>query len=326
MFSRVRVSAPSHVHAGNYDIEGSIGRLYGTVGLALGEPRLTLEASPSHSVEVEGGSRRREAEDLARLYLDKVGSRGCRLEGVKIRIYEEIPAHVGLGSTTALALSIGSSIYRICGLEPLDLRELAVTAGRSLVSALGLYSFEQGGLIVDGGFVRGERRPPPLVFRAHVPGSVKVVVALPERPIAKILDIKRREDELLARMPPMDPSMAGWASRVVLLGIMANAAEGRWGEAARWMGEFNRRLGEYWAGEQGGIYCCSEVEEIVRAMVDAGAWSGLQSSWGPTVYGLTPARRAASVLEAARRAVERVGGGKVWVTSVDNVGAVISSF
>ncbi|GBF09814.1 conserved hypothetical protein, partial [Aeropyrum pernix] len=91
-------------------------------------------------------------------------------------------------------------------------------------------------------------------------------------------------------------------------------------------GEFNRRLGEYWAGEQGGIYCCSEVEEIVRAMVDAGAWSGLQSSWGPTVYGLTPARRAASVLEAARRAVEMVGGGKVWVTSVDNVGAVISSF
>ncbi len=315
--SRIVVSAPSHVHAGNIDLHGGLGRLYGTAGFALEEPRLVVEASRAEGgVEAEG-PRSSEAERYARRALE---AWGCD-EGVRLRISSEIPAHVGLGSTTALALSSGYAALALCGVRGVSVERLAEVLGRGVPSALGVYSFKLGGFLVDGGFRRGSRRVPPLVFRAHVPRDVAVVVALPEKPVPRIMEIKRREAEVLASMPPMPEDLAARAARLLLVAALPAAAEGDWAEAARALHEFNRLLGEYWAEAQGSVYCCRESEELIDAAVRAGAWGALQSSWGPTVYALAPARRERQVLDALSRELERLGGGRAWSTRVDNEGA-----
>ncbi len=318
----VRVSAPSHVHSGNMDLHGGLGRLYGTVGFTLEHPRLELEASEAERGVVEArGARAGEAEAYARRALE---AWGCRGVGVSIRVLREIPAHVGLGSTTALALASGYAALTICGVRRFSVERLAEALGRGVPSGLGVYSFTYGGFLVDGGFRPGGRHLPPLIFRAHVPRSVAIVVALPSKPIPRVLEVKRREEEVLQSLPRMSESMAERASRLILMGVMPAAAEGRWSDAARLLYEFNKMLGEYWARAQGSIYCCREVEELVREALEAGAWGALQSSWGPTVYALTDYRKAESVAEKLRRRVEEIGGGSVWVTRVDNQGARIT--
>ncbi len=315
---RVVVSAPSHVHAGNVDIHGGLGRLYGTLGFALEEPRLRVVVEEWEGFEAEG-PRAGEALGYARLYCRLLGCRGLR-----VRVLESIPAHVGLGSTTPLALSIGVAASMLAG-RGAGLEELALAAGRSTVSALGLYAFKYGGFIVDGGYPAGRRgaEVPPLIFRARVPGDVAVVVALPEALAARVAPFKEREEEVLDSMPVMDECMAARNARLVLMGVLPAMASGDYEAAARLLHRFNAGLGDYWAARQGGRYCCPEVEELVEAMLAAGGWCACQSSWGPTIYSLTPRSRARGVARAAGRVVEGLGGGRVWVTRVDNTGAQV---
>lgn len=328
----VRVSAPAHLHAGNPDLHGGYGRLYGTLGVAITEPRLEveIEESDDYAVELSG-----EAASLLDSYVYKVERyvstaerflrtaadlAGCR--GLRLKVERVIPPWVGLGGLTPLALAIASAASRLC--NPIDIRDAAIAMGRSTISGLGFYSFTNGGLIFDGGFVAGEDHIPPLVFRAEVPlDVVAVVYASPLGLASRVAGLKEREREVLRRMPRMDPGFADRVSRMLLMGVLANAADGRWREAFRWLGEFNRALGEYWAEKQGSIYCCVEVEKAIAAMIEAGAWGAGQSSWGPTVYAFTEPSIAEEVLRAAVRLLRSNGPLLAGIARVDNRGAVI---
>ncbi len=309
MAGEVTVSAPSHVHVGNVDINGGMGRLYGTLGFALEEPRLEVRVRVSSETRVVGGTSSTEA--FARLFSEMFGL------GLEVVVENAIPRHVGLGATTAEALSIGYAASILAG-RRVSVEELALAAGRGRVSALGVYSFKYGGFIVDGGFVPGKGRVPPLVFRAHVPASIAVVVGLPDTPrLEEILELKEREDEILESMPRMDRATAMENAWRVLMGIIPFVAEGDWRTAARRLYELNSGLGDYWSSRQPGRYCCREAEEAVSALLEAGALCACQSSWGPTVYGLVESGKAQSVLEAVKARVP----GRYWVTRVDNEGA-----
>ncbi len=312
----VRISAPSHVHVGNFDIHGGLGRLYGTIGFTLEEPRSIVRVrSGDGGVDAPNGYYER----WAGRAVEVLAGLDC---GVDVVVERVIPRNVGLGATTPLVLSILAGGVRVCGLKA-SLGELAVASGRGLVSGLGFYSFTHGGFIVDGGFVPGRRRVPPLVFRAEVPRSYTMLVALPERPVGGILRLKEREDEVLARMPQMPEELASRASRIALMGIIANVADGDWEAAGKWITRFNRLLGDYWAERQGGVYCCREAEVVIEEMLSSGALLAGQSSWGPTVYGLYREGDAGEAIQRIGKILEEVGGGKVWESKVDNLGAVI---
>ncbi len=311
---RVEVQAPSHVHVGNVDIEGGMGRLYGTLGFTLRWPRLRMFAEEREGLLVEApASVKRVVEGYARLFSEAYGV------GARIVVEETIPRGIGLGATTAIALSVGAALATLAGRRWTP-EELAVKAGRARVSGLGLYAFKHGGFLVDGGFVPGRPAPPPLIFRALVPSSISVVVAVPDTPVLdEILALKEREDEVLESMPPMSSEMACANARRVLMGVLPAAAEGDWATAGRYLYALNSGLGDYWEARQRGRYCCREAEEAVRIFMESGAYCACQSSWGPTVYGLVPSDRA----EEARSALASRITGATWITSVSNEGAVL---
>lgn len=311
----VEVSAPSHVHTGNIDINGGLGRLYGTLGFTLEEPRLKMKICRDNDNSVDGTSR---GDVLGYVELFS------KLYNVKMRVIveEEIPPHVGLGSTTPIALGVGVAAAILSG-RRYRLEEIALAAGRSQVSGLGYHAFMGGGFIVDGGFKPGVKMVPPLLARIPVPSKYRIVYAVPNARLDEILALKEREEEILESMPVMDEEMAARNSRIVLMGILPAALEGDWATAGRWLYEFNRGLGEYWASRQEGVYCCREVEEVVDFLMERGAYCACQSSWGPTVYGLLPSQHADNVYRELGELLERMGGGISGVSRVDNTGAVI---
>ena len=72
------------------------------------------------------------------------------IDGVKVKIEDTLPGHVGLGSGTQLALSIFSGIAKLYNIK-IDIRKEAPKLGRGGRSGVGVAAFEKGGFIVDSG-------------------------------------------------------------------------------------------------------------------------------------------------------------------------------
>ena len=100
--------------------------------------------------------------------------------------------------------------------------------------------------------------------------------------------------------PGVADRIAGIVTRRVLPAIASGRAEA-FGEAVAAVGRLN---GAWYADEQGGVYR-PPVGDVVASLASSPAVFGAgQSSWGPTVYGVTDVERADSAIAAGERALE----------------------
>jgi beta-RFAP synthase len=144
-------------------------RLFGGLGVAVERPCVVVEAEPADELSVEGSDR---ALAFAQRCRDALG-----LPGAHLRVLETIPSHVGLGSGTKLALAVAQALASVHG-RSLDAPALAAAAGRAARSAVGMWTFALGGLVVEGG-VRGEGSA-PLLMRHAMPDEWRIVLVVPD--------------------------------------------------------------------------------------------------------------------------------------------------
>ena len=311
---RVRISAPSHVHLGNFDLCGDLGRLFGTIGFTLEEPRLVLELEPSTEPRAEGPYA-----DLVLDYMRKVMEL-LNVGPAHVRVLSSFRRGVGLGLTTAVALSVAWGLCRLYGVD-VNILDIAPRLGRGLVSALGTYGFVYGGMIVDAGFRINEplSRVPPLIARLEIPREWTFLIVVPENVPKQVAKIKSAEAEVLRSLPKMSQELSGRLCRIVLMKLIPSVLEQdieKFGEAVT---EFNKLAGTYWAPfQEGRLYCSPEVEEGIQLLLDNGAVGAAQSCWGPTFYGIF---RSVEDAEKAARIVQSRIRCRIYITHVDNRGA-----
>ena len=153
LMRRVRVEAPARLHLGMLAVAGDGARRFGGLGVSVGRPAVVLEAEPADELSAEGADAER-ALTFARRCRDALGLAG----GAHLRVVEAIPQHVGLGSGTKLALAVAQALATLEGRD-VDAPGLAEAAGRAARSAVGMWTFALGGLVVEGGH-RPRRRAP----------------------------------------------------------------------------------------------------------------------------------------------------------------------
>ena len=323
---RVVVSAPSHLHAGNIDFEGGLGRLYGTLGFTVAAPRMILVFERCSG----GGSRFSGpgwASGLLEYFSEEV-SYAYALPPLCGRVLAYFPRGVGLGATTALALSVVAGFERLFCVE-VDLADAAVLLGRSTMSALGFYSFTVGGMVLDGGFRVGGGRyaVPPLIARHELPLKWRFIIVVPWSGVEHVRPIKEREDEILDSMPKPPSGLAERLSRLLVMKLLPAVVERDLKLFLEALTEFNSMLGsEYWSSRQGGTYCCRIVDELARFLKNI-AGGVAQSSWGPTVYTVVESYAVAREISLrVKEWLRRRGGGLVYVSQPDNRGALIRSY
>ena len=141
----IEVRTSARLHLGLLDNNGGHGRLYGSIGLAVNQPRLLLRAEPAEGLIVEGLE-----PDRVTAYAERFIQRYGVPVGVRLTLLSGIPAHVGLGSGTQIALAVGTALSRLAGLC-LSTEEIAVAAGRGTRSGIGIAAFQHGGFVVDDG-------------------------------------------------------------------------------------------------------------------------------------------------------------------------------
>ena len=289
--ARVIVTVPARLHLGFVDLNGDLGRRFGSLGIAIDTPRTRLSLGRGERLRVQGADAAR-----AERHLETLIERHRLERRLDLRIEESIPDHVGLGSGTQLALATGAAVARLCGLD-LDGRAIAGLLDRGARSSIGLATFEQGGVVLDGG--RGDSdEPPPVLSRLSFPEHWRVLL---------IFDRGRQglhgpeEAAAFRRLPLFPAGEAARLCRLVLMQALPALVEqdlARFGGA---IAALQRAIGDYFAPAQGARFLSPSVAAVL-AWLEAEGIAGVgQSSWGPTGFGLIGDEAAAAALLAAAR-------------------------
>ena len=312
------MKTPSRLHFAMINLRSDLGRLYGSVGVAIDRPNIVLEARPADTLTVEGPSADR-ARNYAETILKGYGVDG----GADIKMISDIKAHLGFGSGTQLALAVGTALSELYGLD-LKLEEMAMRLHRSRRSGIGTYAFERGGFIVDGGHKPDRSNSvPPLVFRSDVPEDWLFVIGLPD--ISQDRSGKV-ENDIFKRMEPPPGSLIGDISRIVLVQMIPAILERDIEAFGSAMTDIDFKFGEFWLKIQGGRFSHPVIEEGVNFLLEVGTYGVGQSSWGPAFYGLVEGKAqgdeiASKLGEFLNRDDRR---GEAFVAKPDNQGAVVT--
>ncbi|MEE9219822.1 MAG: beta-ribofuranosylaminobenzene 5'-phosphate synthase family protein [Acidobacteriota bacterium] len=311
--SRFRVSAPARLHFGLLDAKPGKGVRFGSLGLAVEEPRLVLEAEPAGRLEVEGPQAGR-VRAAAASFIDAAGILG----GARIRVRETIPDHVGLGSGTQVALATALAIARLHGLQE-DLVGWCRMLGRGRRSGIGTHAFRLGGFLLDAGHAEDRLSLPPLVFRQPFPGEWRIVavIAREGRGVSG-----EEEERLFAAQPDSPISLLDRLSGIILMQLLPALLERDLPAFGLALEKIQEGVGSLYQEAQGGLYhpvACPWV----RWLREAGCSGVGQSSWGPCVYAFTPDHGSAYELAARARREGPEPGADVRVLQARNHGAEV---
>jgi beta-ribofuranosylaminobenzene 5'-phosphate synthase len=300
--SAVRVEAPARLHLGMLAVAGDGERRFGGLGVSVSRPAVVVEAHAADELSAEGADAER-ALMFARRCHEALGLSG----GAQVRVVEAIPPHVGLGSGTKLALAVAQALAVLDG-RTVSTPALAEAAGRAARSAVGMWTFALGGLVVEGGVRRGVERPAPLLVHHRIPDEWRVVLVIPE---AEPGLSGVAEEEAFRRLVPSAERSAAIA-QLVLTSLLPALVERDLEEFGAALTRIQELVGDAFAAVQGGRFH-PQAGGLVEALLRGGAAGAGQSSWGPAVYGVVGSEAAGRELVS--------GEGSVELVTFDNRGA-----
>ncbi len=314
MFESVTAIAAARLHLGFLDLNGGLGRRFGSIGLAIDRPQTKLAIRRAAGLHVEGPEARRASAYLAAL----TQSLGLQM-GYRVTIEEAIPDHVGLGSGTQLALALASAL-RLLESLPSDLAQDALLLRRTMRSGVGAGVFERGGVVIDGG--RGDNTvTPPVIARLDFPPAWRILL---------VLDSGRKglhgadETASFAALAPLEAAAAGEICRLALIKALPALAEADIDAFGAAISRIQQIVGAYFAPTQGGAaFTSPAVAETLEALQRYGAKGIGQSSWGPAGFAFAEGPDEAQRLCDDLRAKANALGVDIAICKGLNRGAVV---
>ncbi|MBW8884694.1 MAG: beta-RFAP synthase [Planctomycetia bacterium] len=312
---RVHITAPSRLHFGLWSLGDGHERQFGGVGAMVNPPQLTLTITDAPQLTAKGPDADR-ALAFARRWAEfhHRATPTCHIE-----IHSAIPPHAGLGSGTQLALSISAGLSAYCDLPTQSPQELALSVGRGLRSAVGTYGCAFGGLIVEQGKLADELLS-PLECRLDLPDDWRFVLIRPQG-----LSGLAGEDEanVFGALPKVSPSISDQLIALARERLVPAVVAADFGLFAETLYEYGRLSGDLFAARQGGPFNGPKLTSIIQQIRDVG-YSGVgQSSWGPTIFVLTPSQHAANRVIADLRLRHDASTLDLLVAPPNNWGAQI---
>jgi beta-ribofuranosylaminobenzene 5'-phosphate synthase len=283
----IRVIAPARLHLGFLDLNGGLGRRYGSIGLSVDAPVTDLTIHRATAFSASGP----EAERVGAL-LPRFAKHFGLEDAFAADVASAIPAHAGLGSGTQLALAVGAAVIRLSGMAA-DPRTLGELVDRGARSAIGMAAFTDGGFIIDGG--RGTRdQAPPVIVRAAFPDDWRILLVLDRTAIGVHGDRETRAFSALREFPQ---STAAHLCHLTLMRLLPGLAERDLPMFGKALTEIQQVVGSHFSGAQGGgIYSSENVGRLVQRLGVLGATGLGQSSWGPTGFAFVDSADAANKL------------------------------
>ena len=316
----VTIRTPARLHFALIDLNGSLGRIDGSIGLAINDPHFEIVATAADQIQIESTQYKERAGSI----LEKLQTE-YSFPGINLQFVSEIPPHSGFGSGTQLALGIAQAVNTLYNLS-LSVADLAEAVGRGGTSGIGITAFERGGFILDGGHrypdqkssflpssAAGNVPAPPLLLRHPFPDWELLIV------IPRCTHISGEiEVQLFKTLCPQSRSTAEQLSHLILLQLLPAIFEvdcRAFGAAINEIQTFGWKKVEIDA--QGGV-----LQQTLDFLRDNGAMGAGVSSWGPAIFAVGEdlpvlKKRTKTFLETLPE------GGSCFITQANNVGAAV---
>jgi beta-ribofuranosylaminobenzene 5'-phosphate synthase len=312
----VTIRVPARLHLGFLDLNGEIGRRFGSIGLAVSGYATQLTVSRAARPHREGLQSERGQEFLVAM------QQHLKLpNGHQLKITDAIPNHAGLGSGTQMALAVAAALRRLHGLK-LDISGDALRLDRGARSGAGIGLFSRGGLVVDAG--RGSASTvPPVISRLPFPPNWRILL---------VRDLNRagvhgaEERAAFSALPIFPADSAAWLCRLTLMKVLPGLVERDIACFGSGISQIQAVLGDYFAPTQGGgRFASRDIADVLAVLERAGAHGIGQSSWGPTGFALAANNTQAMQLAALARGHARGKNLDFRICSGLNHGAKITA-
>lgn len=266
------IKTPSRLHFGVINIGNEEYPLYKCLGCAIEEPKLLAYVEESKKLIIKGIDRK----DLIQKF-EKFSKRFERK--ILFDVKEEIPSHVGLGSTTQLSLAFAFSLC-FFNKKKFNVYRVSKMLGIGKISGVGIGVFSKGGFIVDTG--KRAKEIPKIEFRHDIPENWAFVI-LRDKRVSKGLHDK--EEEKAFKILPKTPRER-IEEMYRLVYVMEDSIKSSDIESFGFaLTKLQTLVGMNFYKAQGGVFS-SRIKDYVEFLLKNGAYGAGQSSWGPTVYGL----------------------------------------
>lgn len=321
------IETPSRLHLTLIDLNGSLGRIDGGVGLTLKKPSLVLEMKQKGSeVGIEFNNSQNISKNIIDDYVDKIRTSAYKMmayldidAGFSFYVHENFPSHSGLGSGTQLSLAVGKLLSDFEGHE-MGAPQIAKIVGRGGTSGIGVASFENGGFIIDGGHHQEEKpdflpssasdaSPAPIIARHDFPEDWKVVLVVPN--VMKNVS-GTKEVNIFREYCPIPLDEVQELSHLILMKMMPSLLErdlDTFGETINSIQNIGFKKIENQLQKP-------LIREIMNFLRDAGAPGVGMSSFGPTIYAITDSPQ--DIVSAAHDVLDDVGGNIIETTAQNN--------
>jgi beta-ribofuranosylaminobenzene 5'-phosphate synthase len=311
---RATVTTTARLHFGFLDPSGRGKRPFGSFGLSLDRPRTKIVLEWAREFRVSGAERER-----AERYLKSIAQSCGVRQAYALTIEEAIPPHAGLGSGTQLALAVGSAFATLEGLT-LSPQEIAVRLQRGARSGIGIATFAQGGVVLDGGPRNGAL--PALIGRVPFPSAWRVLLIL-DADCSGLAGASERA--AFEALPDFPESETEELYRRITQGALPALAAGHYETFCEQIGFLQAAMGVYFAPLQGGAYASPRVSEVLDWLREKGITGLGQSSWGPTGFAFAASEEEGKALLEEARARTRQPGLSFTLSQGRNEGAKIET-
>ena len=270
----IQIIAPARLHFGFLELNNNNGA-FGGIGLSIDKFNTKITVKKNIGAKFEG-----KALDKASFFLKKF----CKKNKIKpnffLNIEKATPPHIGLGSGTQLALSIGSAISQLNNIN-LDLEKIAKILNRSLRSNIGLINFKHGGFLID---LKIKNKFFSNINKVFFPEDWKIIL---------IKDTKqglhgKNEMDAFKKIRSFPKINHIKLTDLVLFQIYPSLIENNFDEFSKAISKLQNIMGKYFNIFQNGMFSSSEVSNVLNFLRKENISGYGQTSWGPTGFALFP--------------------------------------
>ena len=268
----IQIISPARLHFGFLEINNNQSdNLLGGIGLSIDKFHTKITMKKNAKIKVKGKSLNK-----ASLLLNTF----CRKREIKpnffLNIEKSSPQHIGLGSGTQLALSIGKAISDLNNLN-LNIEKIGKILNRNYRSNVGLINFKYGGFLID---LKIKNKFFTSIDKVFFPEDWKIIL---------IKDLKqglhgKNEIDAFKKIKKFPKKNNIRLTDLVLLKIYPSLIENNFNEFSKAITKLQNIMGNYFNVLQGGIFSSPRVSSVLRFLEKENVLGYGQTSWGPTGF------------------------------------------
>ncbi len=267
----IKIISPARLHFGFLNLGQNKKNSLGGIGLSINKFQTIIKVKKYHKLVVEG-----DVSNKGYGYVKNFCKKNKIKPNFLVNIEKLTPEHIGLGSGTQLALSIGMAINKLNNLN-LSIIEIGRMLNRGIRSSVGLSNFVHGGFIIDLGI---ENNFFSNLSKINFPDKWKIILIIHERNKGIY---GSKEIKAFTKLKKSTKNIFNLQS-LVLKETYPYLVEKNFNAFSESITKIQGYMGKYFNKIQGGKYSSKIVSKVINFSKETKIKGYGQTSWGPTGF------------------------------------------